>query len=45
MSLCSLLLLKQYLVSAYSLPPDRIRAFASAGAEKRKQVSLPANPP
>ena len=41
MSLCTLLLLKQFIVAAYSLPPDRIRAFAGAGAEKRKQVRLP----
>lgn len=40
MSLCTLLLLKQHLVSAYSLPPDRIRAFAGATAERRKQVSF-----
>ena len=43
-SLCTLLLLKQFIVAAYSLPPDRIRAFAVAGAEKRKQVRLPFPP-
>ena len=43
MSLCMLLLLKEYIVRCYGLTPERITAFASATAEKRKQVrALPA---
>ena len=38
MALCSLLLLKEFLVRGYSLLPDRMRSFASATAEKRKLV-------